>query len=296
MHPRLVRYSDLVPCTDAFIDTRTPGSDRKENFTIIGPGVSENPNQHVHIAEPHGFNIGGARQPAGCRNSQHSHDTAEVFFVHSGRWAFRLGEHGEVAEFVLEPGDLISLPTNVFRGFENIGEEIGYLWAVLGGDNPGRVLWAPDVFDLAEEYGLVLLENGNLIDLNKGECVPDGGAPMPRTTKAQIGKLRTLSKDELAGCVSRQAVESAQLLGPRGDIRHETGFSVDRLTLMAGEIIDMGKLSVADVLFLHAGVLDVHWEDQKVRMTTGDTLTIPKNVRREFIAIEPSIFVRVLGE
>lgn len=36
--PRLVRYDDLVPCTTAFLDTRTPGSDRKENFTIIGPG------------------------------------------------------------------------------------------------------------------------------------------------------------------------------------------------------------------------------------------------------------------
>ncbi len=60
---RLVRYADLRPCTNAFVDTRTPGSDRKENFTIVGPGVSENPNQHVHIPEPHGFNIGAARQP-----------------------------------------------------------------------------------------------------------------------------------------------------------------------------------------------------------------------------------------
>ena len=34
---RLVRYSELRPCTTAFIDTRTPGSAEKENFTIIGP-------------------------------------------------------------------------------------------------------------------------------------------------------------------------------------------------------------------------------------------------------------------
>ena len=46
---RLVRYSELKPCTNAFIDTRSPGSDKKENFTVIGPGVAENPNQHVHI-------------------------------------------------------------------------------------------------------------------------------------------------------------------------------------------------------------------------------------------------------
>ncbi|NJO67724.1 MAG: cupin, partial [Rhodospirillales bacterium] len=48
---RIVRYADLVPCRDAFIDTRSPGSDAKENFTIIGPGVAENPRQHVHINE-----------------------------------------------------------------------------------------------------------------------------------------------------------------------------------------------------------------------------------------------------
>jgi hypothetical protein len=66
MEARVVRYADLRPCYNAFIDTRTPGSEAKENFTIIGPGVSENPDQYVHIAEPHGFNIGGARQPPGC--------------------------------------------------------------------------------------------------------------------------------------------------------------------------------------------------------------------------------------
>ncbi len=85
---RLVRYPDLRPCTTAFIDTHTPGSDQKENFTIIGPGVAENPDQYVHIDIPHGFNIGAARQPAGCVNSQHSHETAEVFVVHTGRWKF----------------------------------------------------------------------------------------------------------------------------------------------------------------------------------------------------------------
>ena len=67
MRARLVRYGELVPCRTAFIDTRTPGSEEKENFTIIGPGVAENPDQHVHIREPHGFNIGAARPAARMR-------------------------------------------------------------------------------------------------------------------------------------------------------------------------------------------------------------------------------------
>ena len=98
---RLVRYADLRPCTTAFIDARSPGSNAKENFTIIGPGVAENPDQHVHINLAHGFNIGGARQPPHCTNSQHSHETAEVFVVHSGQWAFRTGEHAEDGEILM---------------------------------------------------------------------------------------------------------------------------------------------------------------------------------------------------
>ena len=135
---RLVRYSDLRPCTTAFIDTHSPGSDKKENFTIIGPGVAENPDQFVHINIPHGFNIGAARQPAGCINSQHSHETAEVFVVHTGRWKFSLGETATDGDIELGPGDSISIPIHVFRGFTNVGDGPGFLFAVLGEDNPGR--------------------------------------------------------------------------------------------------------------------------------------------------------------
>ena len=43
---RIIRYGELIPCKTAFIDAHTPGSDQKENFTIIGAGVSESPDQH----------------------------------------------------------------------------------------------------------------------------------------------------------------------------------------------------------------------------------------------------------
>ena len=109
MQARIVRYGELRPCRTAFIDAHTPGSDQKENFTIIGGGVSESPDQHVHIAIPHGFNIGAAGQPPKCRNSLHSHRTAEVFFVLSGRWRFFWGRWGTTGEVVLEEGDIINI-------------------------------------------------------------------------------------------------------------------------------------------------------------------------------------------
>src|SRR3712207_3130080 len=121
LESRVVRYADLRPCTNAFVDTRTPGSDRKENFTIVGPGVSENPNQYVHIPEPHGFNIGAARQPGGCLNSQHSHETAEVFVIHSGQWRFLFGVNaGEDGHLDAGPGDVVSVPVHMFRGFKKL--------------------------------------------------------------------------------------------------------------------------------------------------------------------------------
>ena len=94
MEARIVRYGDLQPCRTAFIDAHTPGSDQKENFTIIGGGVSESADQHVHITIPHGFNIGAAGQPPKCRNSLHSHRDRRGVFCAQGPLALLLGALG----------------------------------------------------------------------------------------------------------------------------------------------------------------------------------------------------------
>ena len=307
-HPRIVRYAELRPCLDAFIDTRTPGSDRKENFTIIGPGVSENPNQHVHIAEPHGFNIGGARQPPGCTNSQHSHLTEEVFFVHAGTWAFLLGEKGDDAKITLQPGDLISIPTNVFRGFENIGDDMGYLWAVLGNDDPGHVLWAPYVFDMAKQYGLVLLENGMLIDTANGEAVPDDARVMPVTSTEQVASLDVYSDEDLRRCCILAAdkvpgekttgAEHRQLIGETGQITRSHGFSVSQFSVDPDKSITAYRYAGPEVIFVHRGEIEVEMPDETWVLGPGDTATIPKGILRHYknksrISAD---FVRVQGD
>lgn len=289
---RVVKYADLKPCFDAFIDTRSPGSDQKENFTIIGPGVSENPNQHVHIPEPHGFNIGGARQPPGCTNSQHSHETVEVFYVHSGEWRFDLGEHADDARIELQSGDLISIPTNVFRGFTNIGDGTGYLWAVLGGDDPGRVLWAPKVFEMASDYGLILLEDGMLIDTLKGETVPAGKTPMPVTSAAQIAALDIYSDDQLANCVIRSGqghhsgqfddisgISDKKLIG-EAPLNWTHGFTLSEIRMRAGTEIPKHVLDVPDVYFVQSGNVSVSIDGDELSLGAGDTLTVPCGAQR----------------
>lgn len=287
LEARIVRYTDLAPCRDAFIDTRSPGSDQKENFTIIGPGVAENPNQFVHITEPHGFNIGGARQPPRCLNSQHSHETVEVFYVHTGQWRFMTGEHATDGEVFMGPGDLIAIPTRIFRGFENVGDDSGFLWAVLGGDDPGHVLWAPYVFDMAKDYGLVLLEDGTLIDTAKGEQVPAGARVMRATTKEQVDSLLKVDSTALERCVLRRGASrptglfsgvggiAERMLVGADPITWPHGFTVSEITLAVGAALPGHALDVPDVWFVQQGDVEVSMDGASTRCSDGDTITLP---------------------
>lgn len=288
LEDRVVRYRDLVPCTNAFIDTRTPGSDAKENFTIIGPGVAENPEQHIHIKEPHGFNIGGARQPPRCTNSQHSHDTAEVFVVHSGRWRFTFGEHGEDAQIEAEPGDIVSFPIHAFRGFENVGEESGFLWSVLGGDDPGRVLWAPQVFEMAARHGLILFENGALVDTTMGQSPPAGVRPMPVTSAEAIAKLRKIRPEEEDQVIARLAISrdsgESLVIGKGGVLPPAEGFTVSRLILGAGEQGAAAVSDVPEVVFVQRGEAEVITSETMVPLAAGDTMTVPVGLDRSYRA------------
>ena len=300
---RLVRYDDLVPCTTAFLDTRTPGSDRKENFTIIGPGVAENPDQHVHIDLPHGFNVGAARQPPGCVNSQHSHETAEVFIVQSGRWAFHAGEQADDAEVLLTKGDTISIPTQVFRGFTNVGEEVGFMFAVLGEDDPGRVIWAPSVFAAAEAHGMVLLENGGLVDRAKGQRIPEGVAPLRPTTAAQVAGMRRLDAAGLADCVapdkalrpaprsllSIDGVAEFPIIGgrrqdgmPSGKLSWRHGFQLRKLIIQPGAATAEHVRPQEEVLLAHQGALSLAVNGCAFTLAPGDVMSVPVDLPRRY--------------
>lgn len=299
---RVVRYDELRPCTTAFIDTRTPGSARKENFTIIGPGVAENPEQYVHIDIPHGFNVGGARQPPGCINSQHSHETAEVFIVHSGRWAFLLGPNQEDGEIVLGPGDTISIPTNVFRGFKNIGDDVGFLFAVLGGDDPGHVTWAPYVFENARQYGLVLLEDGSLVDTARGQKIPPGLRPMPPTTDDDVLTHDRPTADDLLQCVVRHESLDAPALASLPEIREYPiigescpveglsagqmdwphGFHLRHMTIDPDVASRQHSREEEEVILMHKGRLNISIADGNIELGPGDVFSVPVGAPRSF--------------
>ena len=157
MEARIVRYGDLRPCMTAFIDAHTPGSDQKENFTIIGGGVSESPDQHVHIVETPGFNTA-----QGGPASQVPHTPAQPpqpprsFFRPQGALAVLLGRWGRVrscwkrATFFTSHG--------IFPASRNRQTDYGMMHGHLGGDGRGRRRdWAPTVIEDARAHGPVVL-------------------------------------------------------------------------------------------------------------------------------------------
>jgi len=299
MEKRLVRYADLKGLRNAFIDARTPGSDRKENFTIIGPGVSENKAQVVHIPEAHGFNFGAARQPFGCTNSQHSHLTAETFLVHTGKWRFVFGANKDEGYLDVEPGDVATVPTHMFRGFEKRDEGTGFLAVVLGHDDPGKVVWAPSVFKMAEDFGLKLLKGGKLVDTTIGETVPEGAELEQPPTAEKMAELATPSMDELskyyvphakmtgnpASALAGEGVEEAALIGDvdaadgfkAGPIvgHWQHGFALRRLKLETGAVVAQHSRSEQEVIFVQSGTLEFNWSEGKLILGAGDTLTVP---------------------
>ena len=283
MEQRIVRYGDLKPCRTAFIDAHTPGSNLKENFTIIGAGVTESPDQHVHIKETPGFNIGAAGQPPACKNSLHCHNTAEVFFVLSGRWRFFWGLHGDDGEVILNEGDMFDIPTGIFRGFENIGSEYGMIMAILGGDDIGGVIWAPHVIEAAKEHGLILAETGVLYDTKKGESLPSGVDPMPLLTSEELAKYPEVPVDGVVhnfvarywDLMALSKAKPCDVLSPNGVIKDRPGFEVDFISRdsLPGEDYSVDR---HEVLMGMRGHWRLSWDDGTTLIGPGDVCAVPE--------------------
>ncbi|HET6561606.1 MAG TPA: hypothetical protein VFG72_07005 [Marmoricola sp.] len=193
---RTILRKDWVPCKAAFIDARTPGSDRKDNYSFIGLGVSQSSDQFVNLVEPHGFNVGAAGMPNGTVNSLHMHFTAEVFINFGGDYQLRWGADGTQGDYHSVDGDVISVPTWVFRGFTNIGADDGVLLTVLGQDDNGGIIWGPQVLEDAAAHGLYLTVDNRLVDTVAGETVPEGATLIRPMPQEEIDKLDVVTAEQ----------------------------------------------------------------------------------------------------
>jgi mannose-6-phosphate isomerase-like protein (cupin superfamily) len=294
METNIVRYGELIPCRTAFIDAHTPGSDQKENFTIIGAGVTESPHQHVHIKATPGFNIGAAGQPPKCKNSMHTHTTAEVFFVLSGRWRFFWGRWGTAGEFIANEGDVFNIPTGIFRGFENVGTDYGMIMSILGGDNAGGgVTWAPQVIEEADAHGLILGENGVIYDTRTGEQLPEGIAPMPLLSEEELKAypepgVEQVVRDYVARYWDMMALARkapAKVIGEKALLRDRPGFELEMLS--HGSISpDLYAIDRNEILMVVRGHWKLAWEGGGTVLAPGDVCAVPPGMRH---SLKPSM-------
>lgn len=227
---RVIEPHQFVADPRAFVDVRIPRSKGKASYSFIGPGVSQNSEQEINLREPHGFNVGAASLPAGAVNNAHLHFTAEVFFCTRGSFRFTVGLGPNASHIDIGVGDVLSVPTWSFRSFENIGSEEGWVYVVLGHNNTGGIVWAPEILAQAAETGLHLTSSGDLIDLTNGGSIDDVELLAPMD-ESDIAALRTYSDSELrrrtvrvqerqwssspllSGCLEGHQIQTAPLIG-----------------------------------------------------------------------------------
>jgi len=159
LRERLIPFSSLRYSTEAFIDYRIPECSPKFNYALIGPGVSQNPNQPVSLREKHGFQVGGVSMPHGKTNPPHMHFTCEVFICVRGQWEINWGFNPDKRSVRIQAGDIVSLPTWIYRGFTNVGIDDGFMLTALGGDDTGGILWGPSTLAAAAQQGVYLTED-----------------------------------------------------------------------------------------------------------------------------------------
>ncbi len=208
----------------------------------------------------------------------------------SGRWRFFWGRYGTAGEVVLEEGDIINIPTGIFRGFENIGTDYGMIMAVLGGDDAGGgVIWAPQVIEDAAAHGLVLGENGKLYDTKKGQTLPEGVGPKPVLSDAE---LKTYPEPSAADVVPRHVArywdmvalgdrKPALVIGENGMLPDKPGFEVQLIT-RGSSTSEMHRHDIPSVLMPMRGYWTVKWESEdethSMVLNPGDTMSVPQGV------------------
>jgi mannose-6-phosphate isomerase-like protein (cupin superfamily) len=197
---RVVTPADFVADGSAFVDVHLPRSSGKTSFSFIGAGVTQNEEAPTNIVEPHGFCVGAAGLAPRMINNAHLHYTAEVFVCLTGSWKMMIGLDDQQS-LMLGPGDVFSVPTWVFRSFENVGSADGFLYTFLGGDDPGGILWSPHVLKLARESGLVLDETEKV---TKASDVLPGAPTLNPVSAEALSRVDKYSDSELEARVVRQ--------------------------------------------------------------------------------------------
>ncbi len=297
---RLAKFEELIPSTIPFVEGKLKGHQDRKNYSVIGPGVSEDAKQNVKIAEAHGFNIGAVSAAPMNGSGLHSHTTAEVFIIHSGAWRFYWGVDGTEGEVILKKGDIASFPTNMFRGFQNVSKEEALMFVVLGENDPGVITWTPKLLKDAKDSGMVLMNDNSLVDIEKQKITDETKIIQP-LKEDELKSFDHYSSEDIEKFVIRfdekdkyfvddEHYQSNKIINYLDqfyihnksfipNIPHLTGFSLSLLHGKNAHIHEY-KFEKSEVYHCLSGEWEIDCDGEKVVIKDKDTFSVPKNSSR----------------
>ena len=188
------------------------------------------------------------------------------------------------------------MPTNMFRGFENAGEDEGLIFVVLGNDDPGIITWVPKVLINAKETGLALLNDNSLIDLKKND-IPNGKKLLEPISNELLNTFDNYSLDEIEKFICKfnnqskfehslnDKIKLIQIIGNqfcdqnyKPLISHNTGFNLSILKSMNGKIEDL-IFKEPTILFSQKGLWTIKINNDDFKIDSKDTFSVPLNTK-----------------
>ena len=271
LQQRFIPFSSLQYTTEAFIDYAIDECSPKYNYALIGPGVSQNPKQPVSLREPHGFQLGGVSMPHGKTNPPHMHFTCEVFMCFRGDWRLMWGFNPDEKHTILSEGDVVSVPTWIYRAFRNVGVDDGFLFSGLGRDDTGGILWGPWTIEQARKAGVYLTEDYRMIDTRRGDVLSKDVRLLDPMTDPEIAALEEWTPERMLQRVvrfaelrwSEQALLDSVLPGHGAQMAPVVGLGMDQSRAVIPPVANAHGMSIEWLRIPAGGQVGLHRIRQK---------------------------------
>jgi quercetin dioxygenase-like cupin family protein len=138
----IFRFGQMPQTDRAFMDAVIPGHNRILMGALGHGAADENLRPQVEKAE--NYHIDFIKADPGNGAALHSHDSEETFICLTGKWRVSWGDTGQ-DHIELDYLDGICCPPGVMRSFQNISDQTALMMAIIGGKEPGHVIWAESI-------------------------------------------------------------------------------------------------------------------------------------------------------
>jgi quercetin dioxygenase-like cupin family protein len=229
--------------------------------------------------------------PPGVTNPPHMHFTAEVFICTRGKWQLHWGFNPDRHECGIGEGDIASVPTWIYRGFQSQGTadgQEGFMFTALGQDDTGGILWGASTLEAARQQGVHLTEDYRIIDEQAGGKWDESMRRLQPMTPAEVSLLRDWPLEHMRGRIVRFAeldwsahalldsalpgcgASLAPVIGhgmgadrnQLAPIMNSHGFSIEWLKIPGGGSVSLHQLASKQVISIYQGSVEISLQNQ----------------------------------